>query len=260
MSATLLVVLPLLVALNVWVHVGPPRSHVVTGPLGALLLLALGRAAGLSWSDLGLDPDAAGAGLRYGAVAAVLVAVGYAGCAAVPHAHRFFRDTRYRLGPRAALWVAFVVVPLATVVPEEVAFRGLIWGLLDREGGAALAAVGSSVLFGVWHVLPALHVTRTSTLLASGQRAPARRVLVVVAVVVGTTLAGLVLAELRRRSGSLLAPSLLHLATNAGGVLAAAWVWSLTGKTGLPDTPRAPAQPSLRLRSSWRRRAGRTPR
>jgi membrane protease YdiL (CAAX protease family) len=38
----------------------------------------------------------------------------------------------------------------------------------------------------------------------------------------GTAAAGVLFAELRLRSGSLLAPALLHLATNCLGLLAAA--------------------------------------
>jgi membrane protease YdiL (CAAX protease family) len=41
-----------------------------------------------------------------------------------------------------------------------------------------------------------------------------------------TGLAGVVFCELRRRSGSLLAPAGLHWATNGLGVLAAAAVWA----------------------------------
>ena len=56
-------VLVVLVAVNVWVHVGPRRAHLVTGPLAAAVLLLIGRAAGLSWAELGLgapefDPSA----------------------------------------------------------------------------------------------------------------------------------------------------------------------------------------------------------
>jgi membrane protease YdiL (CAAX protease family) len=52
----------------------------------------------------------------------------------------------------------------------------------------------------------------------------------VLATVAFTTVAGLLFAELRRRSGSLLAPIGLHWATNGMGVLAAAWVWSLSSR------------------------------
>ena len=48
------------------------------------------------------------------------------------------------------------------------------------------------------------------------------------AVVAFTGAAGLLLCELRRRSGSLLAPAGLHWATNALGVLAGVIAWGLT--------------------------------
>ena len=48
----------------------------------------------------------------------------------------------------------------------------------------------------------------------------------VVGTVVFTTLAGIVFAVLRQQSGSLVAPFLLHWATNGLGILAAAWAWT----------------------------------
>ncbi len=49
----------------------------------------------------------------------------------------------------------------------------------------------------------------------------------VVGTVAFTTVAGVVFAVLREQSGSLLAPFLLHWATNGLGILAAAWAWTL---------------------------------
>lgn len=45
-AVAIAVVLLVLVATNVWVHLGPGQVHVVTGPLAALLLLVLARMAG----------------------------------------------------------------------------------------------------------------------------------------------------------------------------------------------------------------------
>jgi membrane protease YdiL (CAAX protease family) len=53
------------------------------------------------------------------------------------------------------------------------------------------------------------------------------QLLVVVAVVAFTAVAGLVFCELRRRSGSLLAPAGLHWAVNGLGVVVAAALWSM---------------------------------
>jgi membrane protease YdiL (CAAX protease family) len=88
-------------------------------------------------------------------------------------------------------------------------------GWSDRIG-----LVASSVLFGLWHVLPTWNDTGRATALAA---AGGQRVLVVLGTVVATGIAGAVFAWLRRRSGSLLAPVLAHLAVNAAA-LTAAWV------------------------------------
>jgi CAAX protease family protein len=212
-------------AVNVWVHVGPRRAHPVTGPLAAGLLLLIGRAAGLSWAELGLGGAALARGAGWGALAGGLVALGYGVAALVPAAHRFFRDTRYRLSPGSALYTAFVAVPLGTVVFEEVAFRGVLWGLVEDARGATAATVVSAVLFGAWHVLPALDLARTNA--ALGPRARGRTVLGAVAF---TTVAGVLFAELRRRTGSLLAPILLHWAANGVGVLVSARLWAVSSR------------------------------
>ena len=169
------VVLVVLVAVNVWVHVGPRTAHLLTGPLAAALLLLVGRAAGLSWAQLGLGPGSLLRGLRWGGVCAAIVVAGYAVALAVPALHRFFLDTRYRLGLRPAFGAAFLSVPLGTVVFEEVAFRGVLWALVEDRAGAAWATAVTALLFGLWHVLPALDLARTNTAVAgSGRRARLR--------------------------------------------------------------------------------------
>ena len=62
---------------------------------------------------------------------------------------------------------------------------------------------------------------------AQGSRRRRAR-LTVLGTVAFTTFAGVVFAELRRGSGSLLAPFGLHWATNGLGVLAAAVVWAIS--------------------------------
>ena len=227
-STATAVVLLVLVVVNVWVHLGPPVAHSFTGPLAAGLLLLVGRAAGLSWDELGLGRDALARGVWWGAVSAGLVDIVYGIGVAVPAAHRFFRDTRYRVGPGSAVYMAFVAIPLGTVIFEEVAFRSVLLGLLEVEHGAAAATIVSSLLFGLWHVLPALDLTRTNPEL-SGNVGDRRRVwFTVLGTVAFTVLGGLVFAVLRWQTGSLLGPVLLHWATNGLGVLAAARVWALS--------------------------------
>ncbi len=230
MTLAVAVVLVTLVIVNVWVHLGPRHTHVVTGPVAALVLVAVGRAAGLSWDQLGLSVHAVLRGAVFGAVAAGAVAVVYLAALAVPFTRRAFLDTRYQISMRAAVLTSLVTVPLATVVFEEVAFRSVLWGLLEEERGAGVATAATSVLFGLWHILPALDAARTSTVIQGGRHPgePRRVVLTVLGTVAFTALAGVVFAELRRRSGSVVAPVALHWATNGLAVVAAARVWALS--------------------------------
>jgi membrane protease YdiL (CAAX protease family) len=226
-DAALALTLLVMVVVNVWVHLAPRRAHAVTGPLAAALLLLVGRGAGLSWTELGLGREALVRGLWWGCAAAGLVAVGYAVGVAVPATRRLFRDTRYRVGPGSAVALAFVTIPLGTVVFEEVAFRGVLWGLVAVDHGPVWATGVSAALFGLWHVLPALDLLRTNEALRGP--APARRRLwTVLGTVAFTALAGVVFGGLRHRTGSLLAPTLLHWATNGLGVLASARVWAVS--------------------------------
>jgi membrane protease YdiL (CAAX protease family) len=228
-AVTIAAVLVVLVVINLWVHVGPTGIHVVTGPLAALLLLLLARLAGLTWSELGLGSQTVLRGAKVAAVAAVTVAIVYSVGSAIPFTRNAFRDTRYRLGLGAALYLSLVAIPLGTVLFEEVAFRSVLWGLLARDFGVPVATAVSAILFGIWHVLPAVGLAQTHASVQGGTTAAGRRMAVtVLATIAFTTIAGVVFAELRRRSGSLVAPMGLHWATNGLGVLAAARVWALS--------------------------------
>jgi membrane protease YdiL (CAAX protease family) len=230
----LLVVLALM---NLWVHFGPSRAHLVTGPVATAALLVAARWSGLSWPELGLGRGSLLRGLAFGAVAAGAMAAVYAVGVAIPATRGAFRDVRYRIGPGAAMFVSLVTIPLATVLFEEVAFRGVLWAELRVQLDAAAATLLSAALFGLWHVLPELDLTRTSTAVR-GSTPPSRSrvLLTVLGTVAFTAVAGVVFAELRRRSGSLVAPAVLHWAANGLGVLAAARVWAMAD--------RATAQPA----------------
>jgi len=235
-TTALAIVLATLVVLNIWVHVGPRQAHVVSGPIAALVLLAVTRAAGLSWDELGLARSHLLRGAAYGGLAAAAIAAVYVVGMAIPLTRRFFLDTRYQMPMRSAAFMSLVTIPLATVVFEEVAFRSVLWGLVASDRGPATATIVTSGLFGLWHVLPALDVTRSSTAIGSSEAASRRRlVLTVLGTVIFTAAAGVVFAELRRRSGSVVAPLVFHWATNGLAVIAAARAWQ-------PSPPRPPRQ------------------
>ncbi|HEX3513458.1 MAG TPA: CPBP family intramembrane glutamic endopeptidase [Trebonia sp.] len=216
----------ILVIVNV-IDVRVPHASLVAGPVCAALLLWLARLAGLSWAELGLGPGTWRRGLTWAAaiigIAAIVLAVG----AALPLTRDAFRDSRYHLDLAQALLTAFVLIPVGTVLLEEVAFRGVLWGLLRRIGGTAVATAVSSALFGLWHILPSLGLATDNEAIGSavGQGRSAQ-VIAVLGTVLFTAGSGVVFCELRRRSGSLLAPAGLHWAVNGLSVLASAAVWA----------------------------------
>lgn len=219
--------LGVLVAANALAHRVLPRASTVVaaGKVGGLALIA--RSAGLTAAELGLDPTARGAGVRWGAGSAVLVAAGYAAVLAAPAARAAIPGSgasRSRAAVRA-----FAVIPLTTVLPEEFAFRGVLDGLLTRRFGPRRALVLSSALFGLWHVLPGLAGAGAANesldrVVGSGRVGSGRVVttLRVGGTVLVTAVGGLWMGSIRQRSGSLLAPVLLHWAINGLGELVAA--------------------------------------
>ena len=219
-------VIVILAAVNV-TDVRVPHAALVVGPACAALLLWLARLAGLSWAELGLGPGTWRSGLRWAGAVIAVVAVVLAAGAALPLTRAAFRDSRYHLDLAQALLTAFVLIPLGTVLLEEVAFRGVLWGLFRRLRGTVAATAASSALFGVWHVLPSLGLAASNEAVGgavgTGRSAQAVTVL---GTVLFTAAAGVVFCELRRRSGSLLAPAGLHWAVNGLSVLASAAVWA----------------------------------
>ena len=221
-----LLTLVILIAVNV-IDIRVAHAALVVGPCCAALLLWLARLAGLSWAELGLGPGTWRRGFQWAGAIIAVVAVLLAAAAALPLTRAAFRDSRYHLGLWEALLTAFVLIPVGTVLLEEVAFRGVLWGLLRRLRGTVAATAVSSVLFGVWHVLPSLGLAASNEAVggAVGTGRSAQEV-TVLGTVLFTAAAGVVFCELRRRSGSLLAPAGLHWAVNGLSVLASAAVWA----------------------------------
>jgi len=198
-----------------------PDAHVAVGLGLAACLLAIARAQGLTAADLGLARSTWRSGLGWGAAAAALVGVAYALAYLVAPVREVFPDGESHVG-RAALWAVLVVVPLGTVLPEELAFRGLLLPLLGRRHGVLAGALLSSGLFGLWHVLPSLGGGAANAAIADMVGGDAVGTVARVMVTVGFTgVAGLVLCWLRLRSGSLLAPMLAHWTVNGLGVIVA---------------------------------------
>jgi membrane protease YdiL (CAAX protease family) len=216
---------PLVVLLAVWNNVVVPRlpgrPGVYEGVNGTATAVLVGVAgtAGLSPAELGLARDRLRAGAAWGAAPSAVVASGLAAGLAVPSLRPLLRDARVAgLDDGAVAYRALLRIPFGTVLWEEVAFRGVLLAALSRLLPVPRAGVLGSAVFGVWHIRPALRGLAANDL-AAGPVATSAAVLLVC---LGTAAAGLLFTWLRLRSGSLLAPVLLHLATNSAGTLAAA--------------------------------------
>jgi membrane protease YdiL (CAAX protease family) len=215
----------LLVALLGWNNVvvpalpEHPASYVVVNVTATVVVLVLARSVGLPWRELGLDPGRAGQGARWGAACLVIVSACYAVALALPFMRPLLIDDRVTGIAAADLaWRVLVRIPAGTVLWEEVAFRGVLLAALLRLLPARTAVATSAAVFGVWHVRPTLGALAANDLVSGP-------VLTGLAVVVGclaTAVAGVLFCWLRLRSGSLVAPVVVHLATNSIGVLAAA--------------------------------------
>ncbi len=222
------VVVLVLVLTNLIAHFTTPWASIATVPAAAVGLVFLMRAKGLDWTDLGLGREHWKSGLGYAlaAVAAVgsVIAVGVL----LPMTRPMFMNNHY-VTISGALIASMIVIPLQTVIPEELAFRGVLHGALNRAWGFRGAALAGSLLFGLWHVATSLGLTSSNigfTRLFGGGILGMLAGVTMAVLATGT--AGFVFSWLRRRSGSLIAPIALHWSLNGLGALAAALVWHLS--------------------------------
>jgi uncharacterized protein len=221
------VVVVVLALTNLVAHFTTPWASVATVPAAAVGLLVLLRSRGLGWAELGLGREHWKTGVGYAAAAMALVLTVLAVGALLPWTRPMFMNDHYAT-VSTALIASMVIIPLQTVIPEELAFRGVLHGALNRAWGFRGVAAAGSLLFGLWHVATSLGLTKGNVgltrLFGGGFGGELAGVLVAVA---ATAAAGFIFTWLRRRSGSLLAPIALHWSLNGMGALAAALVWHL---------------------------------
>jgi uncharacterized protein len=222
------VIVLILVLTNLIAHFTTPWASIATVPAAAVGLVILVRCNGLGWAELGLGREHWKSGLAY-AMAAVAVVGAVIGIGVLlPMTRPMFLNHHYAT-LSGALVASMVVIPLQTVIPEELAFRGVLHGALNRAWGFRGVALAGSLLFGLWHVATSLGLTSSNvgfTRLFGG--GVVGMLAGVTMAVLATGAAGFVFTWLRRRSGSLIAPIALHWSLNGLGALAAALVWHLT--------------------------------
>ncbi|MBV8350292.1 MAG: CPBP family intramembrane metalloprotease [Mycolicibacterium sp.] len=222
------VVVVVLALTNIIAHFTTPWASVATVPAAAVGLVLLVRSRGLGWAELGLGREHWKSGLGYAVAAVAAVVTVVAVGALLPFTRPLFLNNNYAT-LSAAVIASMIIIPLQTVIPEELAFRGVLHGALNRAWGFRGVAAAGSLLFGLWHIATSLGLTSSNVgfthLFGRGAVGEVAGVLLAVA---ATAVAGFVFTWLRRRSGSLLAPIALHWSLNGLGALAAALVWQLS--------------------------------
>lgn len=199
-----------LVPFPAWAYV--PANLALAG-----VAVAAGRRFGLDAEEMGLGAHQR-RGLLIGLGGAALVGAALLAASRTPALAPLLADERAAgLSGLGLLYGAAVRIPFGTAVPEEVLFRGVLLGALHRRRPWWRAVAWSSAVFGLWHIGPTIVLVRVNGLDGS----PAVAAGVVAAAVAGTAAAGAGFALLRRWGGGVVAPVLVHSATNAFSLLAA---------------------------------------
>lgn len=247
------VVIVSLVVLNVVNNRLAPQTHYLLWSFGGSVgFLALGLLDGNSWTDMGLGWQYLLPGLIWAAICIGGVTAVYLVGSAFKRTRTAFHDERMTdLSGSRMMFQALVEVPFGTVLLEEIAFRAVLFSMLTRRYGLVWGVIISSVLFGLWHILPSIGTHEQNPALGSvvgqGRRG---NILAVALSVFTTTLAGVVFAFLRLISGSVLGPMGLHWATNGLGY---AFSWLLIRTR---DRRRARHRAEVRRRQREKREAG----
>lgn len=199
----------------------------VTGNLAVTgLLVGLGRTAGLSWKDMGLDPNRITAGIRLGSRVSGVAVTGALIALINPITRSLLRDERARVASGGEIGQRMLLrFPIGTALFEEVAFRGVLPAMLQRRHRPATAHLLSAGAFAVWHLIP------TSRALAGNPLhlviSKSRHAQYVIAGSAAAGAFGLAFSALRRRADSVAAPWLAHAALNSVSFLAGVAAWEL---------------------------------
>ncbi|MGZ8563557.1 MAG: CPBP family intramembrane glutamic endopeptidase [Candidatus Limnocylindria bacterium] len=174
------------------------------------------RRCDLTLAELGLTRHGAARGAAIGLVVAAVVAAGAVVIVRIgPLVDGPVQYEPFATMPAAdAIMRALVWVPLATVLPEELSFRGVLLALLRRRYPDTQAALLSAIPFALWHGLIIVHTVGETSLAGTTWG----WTLGILAGVVVVALGGGLFAYLRIRTGSLFAPLTCHWAFN-GAVL-----------------------------------------
>jgi len=206
----------ILIAHNLLVHRAlRPPADAALNLASAATLTAFALRTGSTPAELGLDRTDLKKGLKTGSVAAACCSTSIGIAAALPPTRKFFLDARLiGMSRRETLYHASVRIPVATALAEEIMFRSVLHALFAREHSRQATLTWTSLLFGLWHILPTLDTFEGNPASNIGQNPGRARLLAVLGITGATAGAGLYFSYLRLRSRSVAAAVLTHAAIN----------------------------------------------
>lgn len=197
------------------------RFHLLLNVGITLLAIMLGISFGLTFEDMGLAFNKILPGLSIAFIAAFLIVLGTLIIAMIPFLRKFFLgDDLANASGKLITYEATIRVPLGTALIEEVLFRGVLLGLLLQHNSILISVLISSVIFGLWHILPTISMLENNKIIAKANRdLKHRHYASIIGVVLITTTAGIFFSWLRIISNSIIAPWLVHWSINSSGML-----------------------------------------
>ena len=178
-----------------------------------LIVIVASRWCGLTWAQAGigrtnlLRSSLIGAGTGLGLAAVVLLALEAGAWLGTPITYQPLRGVSIS----AVLTHALVGLPLLTAIPEELAFRGLMLGLLMRKLTPLRATLVTSAIFVAWH-----GAVQVQTLAVTNFTSPWLIVPAMGLAFAGVFAGGLIFAFLRLRTRNLAAAVMAHWLFDAG--------------------------------------------
>lgn len=172
-----------------------------------MLVIVASRWCRLTWAEAGirrtnlLRSGLIGAGIGLGLAALVLLALEAGARLGTPVTYQPLRGA----SSSTVLIHAVVGLPVQTAIPEEIAFRGLLLGLLMRRLTPLRAALVTSATFVAWHVVVQLQTLAVTNFSSPWQIVPAMGL-----AFAGLFAGGLIFALLRLRTGNLAAAVMAH--------------------------------------------------
>jgi tRNA pseudouridine32 synthase/23S rRNA pseudouridine746 synthase len=172
-----------------------------------LIVIVASRWCGLTWAEAGigrtnlLRSTLIGAGTGLGLASVVLLTLEIGAQLGTPITYQPLHGA----ATSTVLTHALIGIPLLTAIPEELAFRGLVLGLLMRRLTPLRAALVTSAVFVAWHLVVQVQTLAVTNLTSAWLVVPAMGL-----AFVGLFAGGLIFAFVRLRTHNLAGAVMVH--------------------------------------------------